>query len=58
MRINLIDLNDLTHDELARECARDEREEIRALGHDLREAVDAEEDSDSIVEQIRAALTA
>lgn len=55
MNISILDIEDNTHDEISKLASRDSREEVRALGAELRSAVDAEQDSSEIVEAIRKA---
>jgi len=49
---------DMTHDELAGYASRDPRPEIREIASDLRDAVDAEADSDEIAGRLIAAMDA
>lgn len=55
MNISIRDIEENTHDEIAKLAMRDSREEVRAPGAELRSAVDAEQDSSEIVEAIRKA---
>lgn len=56
MNITILDIEENTHDEIATLAHRDSREEVRALGAELRSAVDAELDSIEIVEALRKAV--
>ena len=56
MNVSILDLEENTHDEIAKLASRDSREEVRALAADLRSAVDEERDSSEIVEAIRKAV--
>jgi hypothetical protein len=47
----------MTHDELATACSRDGDPVIQSLGEELREAVDAESESQEVVERITAHIT-
>jgi len=51
-----MDIDDLTHEEIATRCIRSSDEGLQKLGRDLQEAVDNERPSTCIVDQIRAYL--
>jgi hypothetical protein len=57
MKITLSDIEEMTHDELATACYRDGDPVIQSLGEELREAVDAESESQEVVERITAHIT-